>query len=54
MKVENNLNKVNGSTVKNGNGNGNLNDIPAKDWKVNASVVAKNTFNPIRNILETK
>ena len=51
MKVENNLNKLNGSVVKNGNGN--LNDLPEKDWKVNASVVAKNTFNPIRNILET-
>ena len=51
MKVEKNLNKVNGHTVKNGNGN--LNDLPSNDWKVNASVVAKNTFNPIRNILET-
>eukprot|EP00090_Calanus_glacialis_P032098 TRINITY_DN53259_c0_g1_i1.p1 TRINITY_DN53259_c0_g1~~TRINITY_DN53259_c0_g1_i1.p1 ORF type:complete len:524 (-),score=99.28 TRINITY_DN53259_c0_g1_i1:373-1944(-) len=49
MKVENNLNKVNGSTVKNGN----LNGAHTLDWKVNASVVAKNTFNPIRNILET-
>jgi len=43
--------------------NGNLNenilselreyDPTGKDWKVNASIVAKNTFNPIRNILET-
>merc|ERR1719167_2149557 len=24
-----------------------------REWRVNASIVAKNTFNPIRNILET-
>merc|ERR1711970_181891 len=57
MKVDNNVNVVNGTAVINGNLNGNLssnrNDLTTRGWKVNASVVAKNTFNPIRNILET-
>ena len=33
--------------------NSNINSMQRRQWKVNASVVAKNTFNPIRNILET-
>ena len=37
----NNLNKNNTSYV------------PRSEWKIKASIVAKNTFNPIRNILET-
>ena len=51
MKVENG----NANTNMNGNysNHGNLNEVGRKEWKVNASVVAKNTFNPIRNILET-
>merc|ERR1711970_1709945 len=57
MKVDNNVNVVNGTAVINGNLNGvtndNLNDLTTREWRVNASVVAKNTFNPIRNILET-
>ena len=28
-------------------------NIHREEWRVNASIVAKNTFNPIRNILET-
>ena len=24
-----------------------------QEWKVNASIVAKNTFNPIRNVMES-
>ena len=28
-------------------------NIRREEWKVRASIVAKNTFNPIRNILET-
>jgi len=42
MKVENHT-----------NGNVLDNDHKRKEWKVNASIVAKNTFNPIRNLLET-
>ena len=57
MKVENIVNGSKGSSVINGNLNSNLNcnrsDLTTREWKVNASVVAKNTFNPIRNILET-
>jgi len=49
--------------VNNGNLNGNIDenilselreyDPSGKEWNVSASIVAKNTFNPIRNILET-
>ena len=38
------------------NGNGLMNGKSTRvrnDWKVNASVVAKNTFNPIRDVMET-
>jgi len=38
--------------ITNGNGFHNKNLIRS-EWKVNASVVAKNTFNPIRDIMET-
>jgi len=44
MKVDLSLNGVLGGPKHEGQ---------EKQWKVNASVVAKNTFNPIRNILET-
>jgi len=53
MKVKNSDNGVNGTSVIIGNLNGNQKDLTTREWKVNASVVAKNTFNPIRNILET-
>ena len=38
--------------IANGNGFHNKN-LVRSEWKVNASVVAKNTFNPIRDIMET-
>ena len=41
--IENNTNNLN---------NKNMTKIRT-EWKVKASIVAKNTFNPIRNILET-
>jgi len=42
---------LNGNEAKSENSN--MNSTKIRQWKVNASVVAKNTFNPIRNILET-
>ena len=55
--MENNVNGVNGMTVTNGtlngNHNSNQNNLTTREWRVSASVVVKNTFNPIRNILET-
>ena len=41
----NNLNLNNKKVMNSGSGR--------SEWKVRASIVAKNTFNPIRNILET-
>ena len=42
-----NLNNLNGITKNS------QSYVPRSEWKIKASIVAKNTFNPIRNILET-
>lgn len=45
---------LNGNGLNNGYLNGKANGHPRRnEWKVNASVVAKNTFNPIRDVMET-
>ena len=37
----------------NGVGDDVINSPTKQEWKVNASIVAKNTFNPIRNVMES-
>jgi tyrosine aminotransferase len=52
MKVDNVLNESQESPLANGNIKNGTN-INEKKWNVKASILAKDTFNPIRNILET-